>query len=88
VIDRNWRCPQGELDLVLAKPGLIVFAEVKARASAGFGGPAAAVDHRKQQRLRRLAATWLAERRPGHVDVRFDVVEVVGAKVHVIDDAF
>ncbi len=73
---------------MIARPGLIVFCEVKARASAGFGGPEAAVDHRKQQRLRRLAALWLADRRPGHVDVRFDVVAVVGAKVHVIEDAF
>jgi putative endonuclease len=88
VIDRNWRCPSGEVDLVVAAPGVIVFCEVKARASAAFGGPEAAVDRRKQQRLRQLAALWLAERRPGHVAVRFDVAAVVGAKVHVIVDAF
>ncbi len=72
----------------MALPGLVVFCEVKARASDGYGGAAAAVDRRKQQRVRRLAVAWLADRRPGHVEVRFDVVAVVGAKVQVITDAF
>lgn len=73
---------------MVAAPGLIVFCEVKARAGAGYGGPAAAVDHRKQQRLRRLAVAWLAAHRPGQVEVRFDVAAVVGAKVEIITDAF
>lgn len=70
------------------RPGEVVFCEVKARAGAGFGGPEAAVDHRKQARLRRIAAAWLAEQRPGAVSVRFDVASVVGAKIHVIEGAF
>ncbi len=88
MLDRNWRCPSGELDLVVGRAGLVVFCEVKARATDAFGGPEAAVDRRKQQRLRRLAVLWLAEHRPGSVEVRFDVVAVVAAKVHVIADAF
>lgn len=88
VLDRNWRCEHGELDLVLAAPGLVVFCEVKARASDRYGGAAVAVDHRKQQRIRRLAALWLADRRPGDVAVRFDVVAVVGGKTQVITAAF
>jgi putative endonuclease len=88
VIERNWRCPHGEIDLIVARHGVIVFCEVKARAGDGFGGPEGAVDHRKQQRVRRLAALWLADRRPGRVEVRFDVAAVVGAKVRVIEDAF
>lgn len=88
VVARNWRCPQGEIDLVVSAPGVIVFCEVKARASAEFGGPQAAVDWRKQRQLRRLAALWLADHRPGAVEVRFDVVAVTGARVEVIEAAF
>ena len=88
VLARNWRCELGELDLVLGAPGLVVFCEVKARASAEFGGPQGAVNHTKQRRLRRLAAAWLAVERPGTVQVRFDVVAVVNARVEVIEDAF
>lgn len=66
-----------------------MFCEVKARASAEFGGPEGAVNFSKQRRLRRLAALWLAEVRPhGSVEVRFDVASVVGAKVMVIESAF
>ncbi|MDO8391216.1 MAG: YraN family protein [Actinomycetota bacterium] len=89
VLARNWRCSFGELDLVLAGDGCIVFCEVKARASAEFGGPEGAVHWAKQRRLRRLAAAWLASERPaGLLEVRFDVAAVVGAKVHVIQHAF
>ncbi len=88
VVARNWRCPQGEIDLVVSSPGVVVFCEVKARASAEFGGPQAAVDWRKQRQLRRLATLWLADHRPGAVEVRFDVVAVTGARVEVIEAAF
>jgi len=68
---------------------VIVFCEVKARASSEFGGPAAAVNWQKQRRLRRLAAAWLAANRPtGLVEVRFDVAAVVGARIEVFEGAF
>ncbi len=89
MLARNWRCSFGELDLVLALDGVIVFCEVKARATAEYGGPEGAVHWAKQRRLRRLAAAWLATERPhGQFEVRFDVAAVVGAKVHVIECAF
>jgi putative endonuclease len=88
VLARNWRCPAGEVDLIAAAPGVVVFCEVKARQGTGFGGPQAAVDWRKQRRLRHLAVIWLAEHRPGAVEVRFDVAAVVGAKIEVIIGAF
>lgn len=60
VLDRNWRCPDGELDLVLLAPdGAVVFTEVKARSSARFGVPAEAVTAGKQRRLRTLAVQYL-----------------------------
>ncbi len=89
MVARNWRCAAGEVDLILRVGDVVVFCEVKARASAEFGGPQAAVNWSKQRRLRRLAATWLAEVRPaGAVSVRFDVAAVVGTRVEVIEAAF
>ena len=74
---------------MLGAPGVVVICEVKARATDGFGGPQAAVDWRKQRRLRRLAVAWLAEHpQIGAVEVRFDVAAVVGAKIDVIIAAF
>ena len=78
VIDRNWRCRYGEIDLIAhdAGAGVLAFVEVKTRRSDAFGGPLAAVDHRKAARLRRLAGQWLQEH-PHHARVvRVDVVAV------------
>jgi putative endonuclease len=89
VVDRNWRCPLGEIDLVLRRGRTLVIAEVKARKSDAFGVPALAVTPVKQQRLRRLAAVWLAEHRTGRrLDVRFDVVAITGDVVDVYQNAF
>jgi putative endonuclease len=76
VLARNWRCADGEIDLILADGPEVVFCEVKTRRSGAFGAPAEAVGPAKVRRLRRLAARWLAEARMGARDVRFDVVEV------------
>jgi putative endonuclease len=78
VLARNWRCRQGELDIVARARGLLVFVEVKTRTGTAFGEPAAAVDRTKARRIRGLAATWLRDCRPnGWNDVRFDVISVV-----------
>lgn len=79
VLDRNWRCSQGELDLVARdRDGTVVFVEVKTRSGIGFGVPAEAVGRAKARRLRRLACCWLLEhRQPGGVELRFDVVGIV-----------
>ena len=89
VVDRNWRCSLGEIDLIVRRGRQLVIAEVKARRSDAFGVPAVAVGPAKQQRLRRLAACWLAENRAGRsVDVRFDVVAITGDDVDVYENAF
>jgi putative endonuclease len=92
VIARNWRCPEGELDLVVSLPGELVFCEVKTRSSDRFGVPAEAVTAAKQRRLRALAARFLAEHPAvaGSVvgSIRFDVVAVTGPTVDVIEAAF
>lgn len=93
VLDTNWRCPLGEIDLVVTRQGTVVFCEVKTRRGRGFGGPAAAVGHDKQRRVRRLAAAWLASHRAqGARPVRFDVaaVQPVAGEwmIEVIEAAF
>jgi putative endonuclease len=89
VVDRNWRCSVGEIDLVALRHRLLVIVEVKTRRTDAYGVPALAVTPVKQQRLRRLAARWLAEHRLGRrVDVRFDVASVVGGVVTVYERAF
>ncbi|MDQ3663938.1 MAG: YraN family protein [Actinomycetota bacterium] len=77
ILDRNWRCDIGEIDLVARDRDVLVVCEVKTRRGLGFGTPADAVTWDKLSRLRRLAARWLAEHPVGAVEVRIDVVEVL-----------
>jgi putative endonuclease len=77
VLHRNWRCPQGELDLILLDGDEIVFCEVKTRSGDLFGTPAEAVGPRKVRRLRLLASCWLAGEGLHRARIRFDVVEVL-----------
>lgn len=89
VIARNWRCRDGEIDLILRHGRSYVFCEVKARSSAAFGAPVEAVGPRKQARLRRLATRWLTEAAPGRAaELRFDVASVLGGEIEVIEGAF
>ncbi|MDR2374646.1 MAG: YraN family protein [Bifidobacteriaceae bacterium] len=77
ILDRNWRCRAGELDLVAqSDPDTLVFVEVKTRAGDQCGPPAAAVTARKLARLRQLAAAWLAVHDRHAEVVRIDVVSV------------
>ncbi len=90
VLARNWRCREGELDLVVADDRVVVFCEVKTRSSDAFGAPVEAVTGAKQARIRRLAARWLGEQAapPGGRSVRFDVASVLAGVVEVIEGAF
>jgi putative endonuclease len=88
VLARNWRCREGEIDLILRRDGTVVFCEVKARTTDAFGVPAEAVTRAKQQRLRLLAARWLADSRTTAAEVRFDVASVLAGRVEVIEGAF
>ncbi len=76
VVARNWRCRLGEIDVIAAGPGLLVFCEVKTRRGDAYGTAAAAVTPAKQARLRRLAAAYLTSVDHGPRRVRFDVVTV------------
>ena len=76
VLDRNWRCELGEIDLVLRDGDVLVVCEVKTRTSDAFGSPLEAVTPAKLARLRRLAARWVAERGVRVPEVRLDLVGV------------
>jgi putative endonuclease len=77
VIARNWRCAEGEIDIVAVERGALVICEVKTRSSAACGLPVEAVTRKKADRLRRLAYLWLQQHPAGGVDIRFDVVSVM-----------
>ena len=93
VLDRNWRCRLGELDIVATDRSRLVVCEVKTRTSTRYGLPAEAVDARKAHRIRQLAGAWLAAHRVPWVEVRYDVLAVLaepGApiRVHHCEAAF
>ena len=79
VLDRNWRCRDGELDIVAREGDTLVFCEVKTRRGLGFGHPAESVTRVKQRRLRTLAQRWLAAHDEHAPELRFDVVAVLVA---------
>jgi putative endonuclease len=77
LLDRNWRCGLGEIDLVLREGRVLVVCEVKTRSSNAFGTPLEGVTERKAARLRRLAARWLADHDLRPDEVRIDLVGVL-----------
>jgi putative endonuclease len=77
IIDRNWRCREGELDLVARDGDALVFCEVKTRRGTGFGHPVEAVTAAKQRRLRLLAHRWLTAHDEHAPDLRFDVIGIL-----------
>ena len=88
VVDRNWRCRDGELDLVLRNGRQVVFCEVKHRTGLGFGTPAEAITREKKQRVRHLAARWLQDAKPRPAEIRFDVAAVLDGQIEVLEGAF
>lgn len=91
VLARNWRCREGELDLVCLGPdgATVVVCEVKSRASDRYGSPFEAVTPGKQAKVRALAARWLREHEvPRGARVRFDVAAITGTRIEVREGVF
>ena len=91
IVERNARTRYGELDIVALDGETLVFVEVKAgRENSTFGPerPILAVDHRKQQQVRRLASAWMSERRgaPRYEEIRFDAVGVTFSRAGGVTD--
>jgi putative endonuclease len=81
VLQRNWRCRLGEIDIVAAEAGenglTLVFCEVKCRSGLGFGHPLEAITYAKMRTLRQLAAAWMREHRMKVSSIRLDAIGVV-----------
>jgi len=77
VLSRNWRCRDGELDVVAVDRTRLVVCEVKTRSGTAFGEPAEAVTRNKAARIRRVTQAWLTEHQVRWCEIRFDVVAVL-----------
>jgi putative endonuclease len=92
ILERNYRCLFGEIDIVAQDGETLVFVEVKSRTSDAYGDPQLAVGRRKQQKLSLISVHYLAERRLRHRPARFDVVAVkllpAGHRIELIRNAF
>ena len=74
ILDRNWRCAEGEIDIVAAERQVLVICEVKTRSSTRFGSPLEAISRSKRARLRRLAIRWLVAHGVLFEEVRIDAI--------------
>lgn len=77
VLERNWRCDIGEVDIVARDGDVLVVCEVKTRSSLAYGSPFEAVTQRKLHRLERLGIRWMRERGVRPRSMRVDVVSVL-----------
>ena len=92
ILERNYRCPLGEIDIVAKDNDTIVFVEVKSRKTEEFGNPELAVGAKKQRTLSLISMYYLAQKPPPQEDCRFDVVAIKilpsGTEVTLIQNAF
>jgi putative endonuclease len=78
ILDRNWRCAEGEIDIVAAERQVLVVCEVKTRSGTRYGTPLEAITRAKRARLRRLAARWLVAHGVLFDEVRIDAIGLIG----------
>jgi putative endonuclease len=92
ILERNFRCPFGEMDIVARQADVIAFVEVRSRRSAGFGGPVESVGLVKQKKLSRIALCYIQKHRLEGRKARFDVLGIRihpdGHDIEMVQDAF
>jgi putative endonuclease len=88
VLERNWRCELGEVDLICARGPTLVVCEVKSRTRTQYGHPLEAVTLAKRRRLRRLTAAYLRSKPGPWAEIRFDVATLLGPALEIVEDAF
>jgi putative endonuclease len=88
ILERNFRCKAGELDIVAAEGNVLVFVEVRSRADDRHGAAVSAVGPTKQRQVARVAAYYLALRVPPFLECRFDVVAITGGRAEHLRDAW
>ncbi len=93
ILEKNYKCRIGEIDMIARRKGRLAFIEVKTRSSSQRGMPEEAVDRRKQEKIFKLAEWYLKEKKLGPVPLAFDVVAVLWdqkdtPEIRLIADAF
>lgn len=88
ILETNFSCKLGEIDIIAEKDGIIVFVEVKKRSTLAYGRPVEAVNFAKQRKIKKVAEIYLMVKHKNFADVRFDVIEIVGECVFHIENAF
>jgi len=88
IIERNYRCSLGEIDVVARDKNILCFVEVKTRKTEQYGLPEEAIGWHKQKKLVKAALTYLKENKIHKQDLRFDVVSVYPDHIELIKDAF
>ena len=88
ILETNFSNHVGEIDIIAEKDGVIVFVEVKRRQTLQYGRPIEAVDTRKQNKIRKVAEIYLMLKNKTLADVRFDVIEILGDEINLIENAF
>ncbi len=92
ILQRNYRYKIGEIDIIAQKGEFLIFIEVKTRLNREFGEPFEAVTHYKQERLRRLAESYIVDNQEHELDYRFDVISILYEKkkpiIKHIENAF
>jgi putative endonuclease len=89
ILEKNFRCRMGEIDLIAREGSYLVFVEVKYRSNASLGDPLEAVDRRKQATIRKVASWYLMKKGlSDRVPCRFDVVGILGKEITLIRNAF
>lgn len=88
IVERNFRCRFGELDIVARDGDVLVFVEVRSRADAEHGAAVAAIGPAKQRQVARVAAFYLAALQPAFAACRFDIVAITGGAPLLVKDAF
>lgn len=88
IVATNYRNRLGEIDIIAKDKNVLVFVEVKSRATLAYGRLCEAVDFRKQQKIRKVAELYLVTTKNYYADVRFDVIEILGDEINHIVNAF
>ena len=88
ILEQNYTCPIGEIDIIAKDKGTLVIVEVKTRTSKLYGAPAEAVDEYKQRKLHRLGLYYQRSKRMFDMPIRFDVIEVLDKDINHIINAF
>lgn len=88
IIKRNYKNDYGEIDIIAAHDGYLIFVEVKTRSSLVFGFPSEAVDAHKRRKISQVASVYIRYNKLYDLPVRFDVIEICGEEINHIEDAF